>query len=851
MSTAYPVLHALLCDGVRWDAACSGLTCAPDGSLALTRVPAPPADAPIRLDPPFGVEPSGIAIDCDGRIYASDTAGNRLIVDLPECDWRYALPPKPGSIGPGGLFHTPAGLAVTDTMLYIADSANARILGFRLPGLELTRLVDRGLSRPTGVAVDRDRRLYVVDRGIKRVLRFNADGTLDEAYNTAMAAHAELTAPVFIALGADDTLCVSDAIANAVFAFDRDGHLLGSLGDAASTAGVQPRALSAFGDQVFAADVATGTILVFERSSRTLTGTVPGFRGPVTAMACDAAGSLFIKTDATEGYVRLQANAGCIGRGTIIAGPLDAGADNDWERIAVDADAPAQTKVTLATCVRAASAPPPAAGDWTSVPSIDALLAREEGPPHTVSATRRFLWVRVTVDSTDGRHSPTVRQVHAETIGSSYLEQLPRMYRRDDEPARFLERFLALGRGVMEDWDAELDGLYRRFDPATAPADALPWLAASLAMPLPPGLAPDAQRALIARVPDLYAKRGTIAGIADIAEIFSGMRPHIFEAYRARRVWQLDTAALGFDTALAAAAPDGLVVPGQTPTDPAYIGLRGDYYAGVNFDRHVDTQTNRTIDFNPLTPSEDKKLLDRFSVRWSGQVKAAYSETYTFYSTPAAGVQLWVDGLPVIDSWTGQTEPGPPRITLEADRWYPITFEMHWASNLPPVVRLEWTSRSQRREVIPARSLYSLLDERADLSGTAASVVDVGNAIVGATGPQAASEFGAALFSDYAHLFTVVVSGARCCDTAQRSALRAAIDAEKPAHTDYHLCFAEARMRVGFQARLGVDAIVAEGPPPLHLDETTLGRDSYLAGESPAVARVGAAARVGRDTVIS
>jgi phage tail-like protein len=853
MSSVYPVLHALLRDDVRWDATSSGLTCAPDGSLALTRVPAAPAAAPIRLDPPFDVEASGIDVDCDGHIYTSDTGANRLIVDVPGCQWRYALPPQAGSAGQHGLFHSPAGLAIAHGLLYVADSANKRVLGFVLPGLELARLVDAGLSRPTGVAVDRDRHLYVVDRGLKRVLRFNADGTPDTTYNAAMAAHAELTAPVFIALGADDTLCVSDALAEVVFAFDGDGQLLGSLGDAASVAGTRPRTLCAFRDHVFAADIATGAILVFERAERSFLGTVPGFRGPVTAMACDTAGNLFVKTDASDRYVRLPADGGCIARGTLEAGPLDAGADNDWERIAVDVDAPSQTNVTLATCVRATVAPPPTAADWTTVPGTDALLARKSGPPNSVAATQRYLWVRVTVESTDGRHSPMLRQVHAQTIGTSYLEQLPRIYRRDDEPTRFLERFLALGRGVLEDWDAELDEVYRRFDPATAPADTLAWLAASLAMPLPPGLAPDAQRALLARVPDLYARRGTIAGIADVAEIVSGMRPHIFEAYRARRVWQLETASLGFDTALAASAPDGFIVPGQTPTDPAYIGLRGDFYAGVNFERHVDTQTDRTIDFdarNPVTPREDGKSLDRFSVRWSGQVKPAFSETYTFHTTPSDGVQLWVDGRPLIDSWTGQTEPGPALITLDANRWYPITFEMHRVGN-DPVARLEWTSRSQRQEVVPASALYSLLDDQADLSDTTASVVDVGNAVVGATGPLAAGDFGATLFSDYAHLFTVVVSGARCCEAQQRRALRSAIDAEKPAHTDYHLCFAEARMRVGYQARLGIDAIVAEGPLPMRLDGTTLGRDSYLAGESPALARVGATARVGQNTVIS
>ena len=77
------------------------------------------------------------------------------------------------------------------------------------------------------------------------------------------------------------------------------------------------------------------------------------------------------------------------------------------------------------------------------------------------------------------------------------------------------------------------------------------------------------------------------------------------------------------------------------------------------------------------------------------------------------------------------------------------------------------------------------------------------------------------------------------CNGIRERQVRAAIDAEKPAHTDYHLCFAEARLRLGVQARIGIDAIVAEGPPPLPLGESALGRDSFLAGAPETTARVG------------
>lgn len=80
--------------------------------------------------------------------------------------------------------------------------------------------------------------------------------------------------------------------------------------------------------------------------------------------------------------------------------------------------------------------------------------------------------------------------------------------------------------------------------------------------------------------------------------------------------------------------------------------------------------------------------------------------------------------------------------------------------------------------------------------------------------------FGAALFEDLAHRFCVQLY---CAELMRRGALedaRAVLDREKPAHTQYHLCVIEPRMRVGAQARVGIDAIVADGPPPAHLGGT-------------------------------
>jgi phage tail-like protein len=77
--------------------------------------------------------------------------------------------------------------------------------------------------------------------------------------------------------------------------------------------------------------------------------------------------------------------------------------------------------------------------------------------------------------------------------------------------------------------------------------------------------------------------------------------------------------------------------------------------------------------------------------------------------------------------------------------------------------------------------------------------------------------YGSWLFDDLAHRFCVRV---HCAELRRPGALadaRAVIEREKPAHTAYHLCVIEPRMRVGAQARVGVDAVVA-GPWPARLD---------------------------------
>jgi hypothetical protein len=98
----------------------------------------------------------------------------------------------------------------------------------------------------------------------------------------------------------------------------------------------------------------------------------------------------------------------------------------------------------------------------------------------------------------------------------------------------------------------------------------------------------------------------------------------------------------------------------------------------------------------------------------------------------------------------------------------------------------------------------------------------------------------------------VLLPAAEVPDLARRQAVKEIIEAEKPAHTDYHLCFIEPRMRVGFQATIGIDSIISGPSDQMALSGALLGLDSVLSIDESdeGSSRVGKHARVGRDTVL-
>lgn len=135
-------------------------------------------------------------------------------------------------------------------------------------------------------------------------------------------------------------------------------------------------------------------------------------------------------------------------------------------------------------------------------------------------------------------------------------------------------------------------------------------------------------------------------------------------------------------------------------------GLTGEYFDNMDFTGAKMTRIDQVVNYNWGNYSPPRIEGDTFSARWSGQVKAQYSETYTFYTTSDDGVRLWVNGQPVIDNWTDHapTEDSG-QVTLTGGQMHDIRME-YYENGGGAEARLSWSSARQVKQIVPQSRLY-------------------------------------------------------------------------------------------------------------------------------------------------
>ena len=138
-------------------------------------------------------------------------------------------------------------------------------------------------------------------------------------------------------------------------------------------------------------------------------------------------------------------------------------------------------------------------------------------------------------------------------------------------------------------------------------------------------------------------------------------------------------------------------------------GLTGKYYDAADFTTLATTRTDPSVNFDwgaAVPTGTAITAPGSYSVAWSGQIEAAYSELYTFFLTADAGARLWVNDELIVQR-TFPQGTGEMRGQIQLKAGHRVNVRVEFLPNVSSArVKLEWSSASQARQVVPTNRLY-------------------------------------------------------------------------------------------------------------------------------------------------
>jgi hypothetical protein len=194
----------------------------------------------------------------------------------------------------------------------------------------------------------------------------------------------------------------------------------------------------------------------------------------------------------------------------------------------------------------------------------------------------------------------------------------------------------------------------------------------------------------------------------DLRATYLGINPKALDANGGRAGAEVAAYAQwpGFSPAALSDPPAGTAVG---------TGLRGEYYAGMNFEEWRCSRIDASINFDWSGGSPDYRVpADAFSVRWSGWLETKSGGSYVFQLLRDDGVRLWVDDTLIFDQWNDHGvayNNGTPvweessAIELAANRKYKIRLEFYEHGG-SAVAKLNWKPPGEAQSAVPTSRLY-------------------------------------------------------------------------------------------------------------------------------------------------
>lgn len=189
---------------------------------------APPPPAPVGAfaggvgsGPGQFKNPRGLAVSQNGDIYVADSENNRITKfdgeGLP-----LAVFQKDGT--GKGEFRDPNGLVLDDSgRIYVADAGNHKLVQLDEAGNVINEwnVPGNGFYGPRDIAAAPDGRLYIIDQGRSRIVRFAPDTGTFETFGTAGSGDGEFAGATGLGIGGGYVF-VADAGNNRIQVFDMD-----------------------------------------------------------------------------------------------------------------------------------------------------------------------------------------------------------------------------------------------------------------------------------------------------------------------------------------------------------------------------------------------------------------------------------------------------------------------------------------------------------------------------------------------------------------------------------------------------------------------------------------------------
>jgi len=152
--------------------------------------------------------------------------------------------------------------------------------------------------------------------------------------------------------------------------------------------------------------------------------------------------------------------------------------------------------------------------------------------------------------------------------------------------------------------------------------------------------------------------------------------------------------------------PTGNISEHRSSIGTASNGVLATYYNKPDLSGDSFSRVEPGVQFSTSNPPAPGFPTTNYSVRWNGQIRADFTEPYTFHITADEGVRFAVNGLTLIDHWD-QEEPQEitQAVSLVAGEKTDIEMELK-NSQAGASARLEWSSASVPKALVPADHFF-------------------------------------------------------------------------------------------------------------------------------------------------